>query len=94
MATSESVQYAGEYKLEECTIKSSTGARARLDSTVIEINIFENIYSQGIIVSLVVTDLENLIMNLPIVGQEFVELKLSTPGLGSINFIDHVLTVH
>ena len=94
MATSESVQYAGEYKLEECTIKSSTGARARLDSTVIEINIFENIYSQGIIVSLVVTDLENLIMNLPIVGQEFVELKLSTPGLGSINFIDQVLTVH
>ena len=58
----EMVKFAGEYKLEECTIKSSTGARARLDSSVIEINIFENIYSQGMIVSLIVTDLENLIM--------------------------------
>ena len=90
----EMVKFAGEYKLEECTIKSSTGARARLDSSVIEINIFENIYSQGMIVSLIVTDLENLIMNLPIIGQEFVTLKLTTPGLGSIDYSENALVVH
>lgn len=81
MATGDSIQYAGEYKLLECKILSSTGVVARLDSIVQEINIFENIVTQGIMVSLVIVDSNNLVMNMPIVGQEFVTLKLQTPGL-------------
>ena len=81
MATGDSIQYAGEYKLLECKILSSTGVVARLDSIIQEINIFENIVTQGIMVSLVIVDSNNLVMNMPIVGQEFVTLKLQTPGL-------------
>ena len=39
-----SVQYAGEYKLLECKIMSSTGAVARLDSKVISFQIYENLF--------------------------------------------------
>ena len=48
MALGDSVQYAGEYKLVECTLFSSTGVRARLDSNVIQINIYENIFASAV----------------------------------------------
>ncbi len=93
MAVGDGLQYAGEYKLEKCELISSTGVRARLDARVSEINIFESIFSQFMIVSIVITDLENLIMNMPIIGQEYIRLKVSTPTLDSIDYTDNVLCV-
>ena len=52
-----SVQYAGEYKLLECRIMSSTGAVARLDDKVISFQIYENMFSQSIIASMSIIDL-------------------------------------
>ena len=94
MAFGETVQYAGQYKLEECKLLSSTGVVARLDANVIEINIFENIFSNSLIVSLILIDQNNLVMNMPIIGQEFVSLKLSTPGVGNFDFTNNVFCVH
>ena len=94
MAFGETVQYAGQYKLEECKLLSSTGVVARLDANVIEINIFENIFSNSLIVSLILIDQNNLVMNMPIIGQEFVSLKLSTPGVGTFDFTNNVFCVH
>jgi len=94
MALGDSVQYAGEYKLVECTLFSSTGIRARLDSNVIQINIYENIFSSAILVNLTVTDQNNMIMNMPIVGQELVALKIETPGVGVIDYSENRLSVH
>ena len=93
MALGESVQYAGQYKLRECQLLSSTGLVARLDANVIEINLFENLFTQSIIGSLVVADQNNLIANMPIVGQEYISLKLETPGVGVIDYTDNVFCV-
>ena len=93
MALGDNVQYAGQYKLRECNLLSSTGILARLDANVIEVNIFENIFSQSVIVNLLVIDQNNLIANMPILGQEYVTLKLETPGVGSIDYTDNVLCV-
>jgi len=94
MALGDTVQYAGEYKLEECNLLSSTGVLARLDSNVIEINIYENIFTNSLQLSLVLVDQNNLIMNMPVVGQEFVSLKLSTPGVGTFDFTENVFSVY
>ncbi len=93
MALGETVQYAGQYKLRECQLLSSTGLVARLDANVIEINLFENLFTQSIIGSLVVADQNNLIANMPIVGQEYISLKLETPGVGVIDYTDNVFCV-
>ena len=93
MALGDNVQYAGQYKLRECNLLSSTGILARLDANVIEVNIFENIFSQSVIVNLLVIDQNNLIANMPIMGQEYVTIKLETPGVGSIDYTDNVLCV-
>ena len=94
MALGTGVQYAGEYSLEECKLLSSTGVVARLEDAVIEFNIFENMFTSSLMLSLMIVDKENLIMNMPIVGQEFVSFKVTTKGVGSFDFTENVFSVH
>ena len=67
------VQQPGEYKLLECKIMSSTGTVARLEDKVIGIQIYENMFSQSILANLTIVDNTNLVMKMPIIGQEFVD---------------------
>ena len=57
-------------------------AICKIDSNVTEINMYENIFSNTLEVTMVVVDQNNIIMNMPIVGQEYVHLKLETPSVG------------
>ena len=81
MAVINSTQYAGEVNLEYIKIYSSEGVFADITDIVVSINIFEDIFSTAMTCNLVVVDNLNLIEKLPIIGQEFVEMKLSTPQL-------------
>ena len=94
MAIGTGVQYAGEYTLSECKLLSSTGVVARLDALVIEFNLFENMFTNSLMLSIVIVDKENLIMNMPIIGQEFISLKVTTKGVGSFDFTKNVFSVH
>ena len=93
MAIGETVQYAGQYKLRECNLLSSTGVVARLDANVLEIDLYESMFSSFMTANLIIVDQNNLIANMPIVGQEFVSLKLETPGVGTIDYTDTVFCV-
>ena len=93
MAIGTGVQYAGEYTLSECKLLSSTGVVARLDALVIEFNLFENMFTNSLMLSIVIVDKENLIMNMPIIGQEFISLKITTKGVGSFDFTKNVFSV-
>lgn len=75
------VQFAGEFKLDKCELISSTGTFADISAIVVEINIFESIFKTALTGSVIITDTNNLVDNMPIVGQEFLSLKISTPGL-------------
>jgi len=79
MASSSEQQYAGEINLEYLRIFSSEGVRADLSSVVVEINLFENIFSSAFTGNIIIVDTLNLIEKLPILGQEYIELKCSTP---------------
>jgi len=87
------VQQPGEYKLLECKIMSSTGTVARLEDKVIGIQIYENMFSQSILANLTIVDNTNLVMKMPIIGQEFVALKIESPEIGEINFSDNVFAI-
>ena len=79
MATSSEEQYAGEIHLEYLRIYSSEGVRVDLSSIVVEINLFENIFSTAFTGNIIIVDTLNLIEKLPILGQDYIELKCSTP---------------
>ena len=75
------VQFAGEFKLETCEIISSAGVVADITLSIVEINLFESIFSSSITGSIILADTNNLTDNLPIIGQEYISLKIVTPGL-------------
>ena len=86
-------QHAGEYKLQECKIVSSRGVVADIDTKVISFQIYENLFSQSLIASMTIIDNTNMVMKLPIIGQEFVILKVENPGIGEIDFTNNVFAV-
>ena len=83
------IQHAGEFNLEALKIYSSSQIFADISNTVISIDLNENIFQSSIDGIIMVGDANNLIEKLPISGQEYVDLKISTPGASkSINSID------
>ena len=88
-----SSSYAGEYKLRECKIVSSRGIVADLDSKVIGFQIYENMFSQSLVASMTIIDNTNMVMKLPIIGQEYIILKIENPGIGEIDFTKNVFSV-
>ena len=53
------------------------------------VSLFVQIFSNSISGSLVIVDTNNLIVNVPFIGQEFLRLKISTPGISGIDAIDY-----
>jgi len=79
MATVSEQQYAGEIHLEYLRIFSSEGVRNDLSGIVVEITLFEDIFNTAFTGNIILVDTLNIIENLPILGQEYIELKCSTP---------------
>ena len=76
------IQYAGEYTLKKLQLINADGQKSiDLTGITLEINIFENIFLNAISASLMVVDTADLINNIGIYGQEFVELEIETPSL-------------
>ena len=77
----EQTQYAGEFQLESLKIFSpSREVFVDLLNVCIQIDIFESIYTSSMTAQIIIVDTENIVDKLPIVGQEYVEMKLSSPN--------------
>ena len=86
-SNSNRLQYAGEYTLEGLELRTVKGSLNMIPNYV-QLDLFENIYSNSISGSLVITDTNNLLVNMPFIGQEFLRLKISTPGISGVDAID------
>ena len=75
------VQYAGEFQLQRCELISSSGVQSDITNIIVEINLFEDIFKSTMTGSVIFADTNNLVDNMPIVGQEFLAFKIFTPGL-------------
>ena len=82
-----SLNFVSEFDLQEAIIFSVDGVALNLlnDVNLISINIFEDIFKNGISGSIIFADTNNMIENLPIVGQEIFAFKATTPGLNDDN---------
>ena len=81
MASTVSTNYAGKYEVKELLIKNSSGSVLDLKNSVQAIDIYESIFSTSLSGSITILDVHNIAANGPIIGQEFMSLKLSTPNL-------------
>ena len=91
------LQFAGEFELNEVKIISASGNS--IDNiTPLEINIYESIFSNSLTGNISVADTNNLLELLPLVGDEELILKMTTPTLQgeetSIDFTKNAFAIY
>ena len=89
----QNIQFAGEFNLDTLKLYSSTGVFVDISDIVLSIDLNENIFQSSVDGTIIIGDANNLIENMPITGQEYIDLKISTPGAVSsrdtINFTNN-----
>lgn len=79
--SSNSLRYAGDVNIEECTIYSSRGVFQNVRQQVMTLIIYEDIFSPFITGSIVLRDSLDLHNVFPLIGEEVLKLKVSTPSI-------------
>ena len=76
---SEELKKAGDFQVDEISIISPEGNSIFLDGFLVELNIYEDVFSNFIHGTMVISDSLNLIKKLPIKGTEILTVKIKTP---------------
>ena len=90
---------AGDFELEVLDLVTVSGMRIDLTTSCIGITIFEDIFSLALTGTIAITDAYNLPSHGPILGQEYLYLKIRTPSFPdaettAIDFSENVFLVH
>ena len=76
-------QHAGDVVFEELVLIGANGNTLDLTPFMIEMNITEDIFSPCIYGNMLITDSSNIIEKLPIIGEEYLRVKVGSPGLNA-----------
>jgi hypothetical protein len=80
MNPEEQLKFAGDYKLHDVKIGSARGEIYDVFNFVIDINIYEDIYSPTMSGNLTLNDAQDLINLLPMIGEEKLLITFQTAG--------------
>lgn len=79
----DSVQKAGSVKIAELKLISSTNIIFDLTEFLVELNIYEDMFSSTLTGTIILSDSLNLIEKAPIIGEEILVIKVETPTFTS-----------
>jgi len=82
ITTQSNLQSAGEVNIEQLFLVSSKGSLSLLDYLV-ELNIYESIFNNVVSGDILLSDSRNLIKEFSLLGEEYLVVKVTTPGLGN-----------
>ena len=92
------LQTAGEFKIEKLKLVTTSGLEVDLTTSVIGLTLFEDIFSMAISGTIAIADSVNLASYGPLLGQEYLHLKISTPTFKDdsavIDFSENAFLVH
>lgn len=71
---------AVDYSLDELMLVGSSGTAIRLDQVVKELNIYEDLFNNVMSGDILISDTQNIINVLPIVGAEYLRVSFSKPS--------------
>jgi len=77
------IQTAGKVDIQEITLVSGGGVFVSLISFLIELNLYEDIYAGGLYGNIVLSDSVGLVHKMNIVGEEYITIKIDTPGFNT-----------
>ena len=88
------LKFAGDYELEGIFVHAaSTQGSLDIKPLLLELNIYESIFSPNITGSLTIADTTNHLQNVPFKGQEELEFKFGIPDNEQIDFTRHRVRV-
>ena len=95
----EGLQHAGQYIIEDLRLVTTTGLEINLITSVLGITIFEDISSMTVTGTIAIMDSVNLASHGPLLGQEYLHLKIRTPFVNkdesaTIDFSKNAFLVH
>lgn len=79
--SSEKLRFAGDVNIDKIQIVSSKGFFQDVTNQVIGIQVFEDLFAPFITGTLIIKDSLDLATTFPLVGEEFLDLEISTPSL-------------
>ena len=92
------MQTAGEFIIEELKLVTTTGLVVDLIGSVMGLTLFEDIFSMTVSGTIAIADSVNLASYGPLLGQEYLHLKISTPNFydksAVIDFSENAFLVH
>jgi hypothetical protein len=77
----QTLQRAGDINIDEVTLISSAGQELDVKLYIGELNIFEDMFRTGLYGNVLMIDAANLISHLPLIGDEFIRIKIYTPSM-------------
>ena len=87
---SKEMQFAGDYQLENIFVHApSTNGSLDIKSLMLEMNVYQSIFSPSLNGSLTIADSANHLQNVPFIGQEELEFKFGIPDLDLVDFTKH-----
>jgi len=81
------LQKAGSVNVKELKLISSNDVIVKLNEFLVELNIYEDMFSQYLYGDIVLSDSRNLIDTLPIIGEEYLNVEFCTPTFDEQNQI-------
>lgn len=85
MTLEKKLEFPGAVEIERLQLVSTRGIVVDLDDYLVELNIYEDIFAPALNGTIILSDKLNLIEKLPIVGEELLLIKLTTP-----TFVDSI----
>ena len=76
----EQLKFAGEAVIRQVEITSSNGKKVDITNQVAQINVYEDIFSPFISLSIVIRESQDFLTCLPLMGEETLMLEVATPG--------------
>jgi len=74
---------AGDIVIDDLSIYTRGGESVSLTDYLVELNLYESIFTPYITGNIVLSDSKNLLKNIPILGEELIYVKVRTPGIDS-----------
>lgn len=81
------LQKAGSVVIEELILRSSNNETVDLKEFLVELNVYEDIFSNTMYGDVVLSDSRNIIDSLPIIGEETLDVTFYTPSFNEANQI-------
>ena len=95
---SEGIQYAGEFSIGKCELITSSGLHVNLMDSVLSITLYESLKKPMLTGSIHIQDSFSLPSIGPLIGQEYLSLKLLTPSIEDddkvLDFTENVFHIY